>query len=83
MGTIDFHNMISVSRAGAVISAKHISSTPNCESSSTVKLQIGRAAALELVWRSWSPPKHALKLQISNATQHESCVPQQNTQLLH
>jgi hypothetical protein len=25
-----------------------------------VELQIGGAAAPELVWRSWSPPKHAL-----------------------
>jgi hypothetical protein len=53
--------MISVSRAGVVISAKHISSTPNWESSSTKELQIGRAAAPELVWRSrsQSPSKHA------------------------
>jgi hypothetical protein len=53
--------MMSVSRAGAVISAKHVSSTPNCESNSTVELQIGGAATPELVWRSWSPPKHALR----------------------
>jgi hypothetical protein len=30
------------------------------ESSSTVELQIGGVATPELVWWSWSPPKHAL-----------------------
>jgi hypothetical protein len=47
--------------AGVVVSAKHISSTPKGESSSTVELQIGGVAAPELVWWSRSPPKHALK----------------------
>jgi hypothetical protein len=45
--------------AGVVVSAKHISSTPKGESSSTVELQIGGVAAPELVWWSRSPPKHA------------------------
>jgi hypothetical protein len=48
--------------AGVVVSAKHISSTPKGESSSTVELQIGGVAAPELVWCSRSPPKHALIL---------------------
>jgi hypothetical protein len=46
--------------AGVAISAKHISSAPKGESSSTVELQIGGAAAPKLVWWSWSPPKHAV-----------------------
>jgi hypothetical protein len=46
--------------AGVVVSAKHISSAPKEESSSTVELQIGGVAAPELVWWSRSPPKHAL-----------------------
>jgi hypothetical protein len=46
--------------AGVVVSAKHISSAPKGESSSTVELQIGGVATPELVWWSWSPPKHAL-----------------------
>jgi hypothetical protein len=46
--------------AGVVVSAKHISSAPKGESSSTVELQIGGVAAPELVWWSWSSPKHAL-----------------------
>jgi hypothetical protein len=56
------HNLFKVSifGAGVVISAKHISSAPKGESSSTVELQIGGVAAPELVWWSWSPPKHAL-----------------------
>jgi hypothetical protein len=45
--------------AVVVVSAKHISSAPMGESSSTVKLQIGGVATPELVWWSWSPPKHA------------------------
>jgi hypothetical protein len=53
--------MICVSGAGVAISTKHISSAPKGESSSTVELQIGGAAAPELVWWSRSPPKHALK----------------------
>jgi hypothetical protein len=48
--------------AGVVVSAKHISSAPKGESSSTVELQIGGVAAPELVWWSRSPPKHALTL---------------------
>jgi hypothetical protein len=47
---------------GVAISAKHISSAPKGESSSTVELQIGGAVAPELVWWSRSPPKHALIL---------------------
>jgi hypothetical protein len=47
--------------AGVVVSAKHISSAPKGESSSTVELQIGGVAAPELVWWSRSPPKHALR----------------------
>jgi hypothetical protein len=46
--------------AEVVVSAKHISSAPKGDSSSTVELQIGRVAAPELVWWSRSPPKHAL-----------------------
>jgi hypothetical protein len=46
---------------GVVISAKHISSSPKGEFSSTVELQIGGAAAPEWVWWSRSPAKHALK----------------------
>jgi hypothetical protein len=46
---------------GVVISDKHISSAPKGEFSSTVELQIGRAAAPEWVWWSRSPAKHALK----------------------
>jgi hypothetical protein len=45
--------------AGVVVSAKHISSAPKGESSSTMELQIGGVAAPELVWWSRSPPKHA------------------------
>jgi hypothetical protein len=45
---------------GVANSAKHISSVPKGKSSSTVELQIGGAAAPELVWWSRSPPKHAL-----------------------
>jgi hypothetical protein len=45
---------------GVVISAKHISSSPKGEFSSTVELQIGGAAAPEWVWWSRSPAKHAL-----------------------
>jgi hypothetical protein len=37
------------------------------ESSSTVELQIGGVATPELVWWSWSPPKHALSM----AAMHE------------
>jgi hypothetical protein len=48
--------------AGVVVSAKHISSTPKGECSSTVELQIGGVAAPELVWWSRSPPKHALSV---------------------
>jgi hypothetical protein len=48
--------------AGVVVSAKHISSAPKGESSSTVELQIGGVAAPELVWWSRSPPKHALSI---------------------
>jgi hypothetical protein len=48
--------------AGVAISAKHISSAPKGESSSTVELQIGGAVAPELVWWSRSPPKHALTM---------------------
>jgi hypothetical protein len=53
------HNLFKVSIFGAevVISAKHISSAPKGESSSTVELQIGGVTASELVWWSWSPPK--------------------------
>jgi hypothetical protein len=54
--------MISVSGAGAVISAKHISSAPKGESSFTVEVQIGGIAAPEFVWRSWIPAKHAINL---------------------
>jgi hypothetical protein len=50
--------------AGVVVSAKHISSAPNGESSSTVELQIGGVAAPELVWWSWSSPKHALSFKL-------------------
>jgi hypothetical protein len=46
--------------AGVDIFAKHISSALEGESSSTVELQIGGAAAPEWVWRSRSPAKHAL-----------------------
>jgi hypothetical protein len=46
--------------AGVVISAKHISSALKGEYSSTVELQIGGVATPELVWWSWSSPKHAL-----------------------
>jgi hypothetical protein len=45
--------------AGVVIFAKHISSALEGESSSTVELQIGVAAASKWVWRSRSPAKHA------------------------
>jgi hypothetical protein len=62
MGKMTFHNMICVSGAGVAISTKHIFSAPKGESSSTVELQIGGAAAPELVWWSRSPPKHALSL---------------------
>jgi hypothetical protein len=48
--------------AGVVVSAKHISSAPKGESSSTVELQFGGVATPELVWWSRSPPKHALNL---------------------
>jgi hypothetical protein len=51
----------SIFRVEVVISAKHISSAPTGESSSTVELQIGRAATPEWVWWSRSPAKHALK----------------------
>jgi hypothetical protein len=51
--------------AGVVVSAKHISSTPKGESSSTVELQIGGVAAPELVWWSRSPPKHVLNVQVT------------------
>jgi hypothetical protein len=47
---------------GVVISAKHISSAPKGEFSSTVELQIGGAAAPEWVWWSRSPAKHALRV---------------------
>jgi hypothetical protein len=50
---------LSFFEVGVAISAKHISSAPKGESSSTVELQIGGAAAPELVWWSRSPPKHA------------------------
>jgi hypothetical protein len=50
----------SFSGVGVVFSAKHISSAPKGESSSTVELQIGGVAAPELVWWSRSPPKHGL-----------------------
>jgi hypothetical protein len=62
MGKMTFHNMMCVSGAGVAISTKHIFSAPKGESSSTVELQIGGAAAPELVWWSRSPPKHALSL---------------------
>jgi hypothetical protein len=48
--------------AAVVVSAKHISSAPKEESSSTVELQIGGVAAPELVWWSRSPPKYALNM---------------------
>jgi hypothetical protein len=48
--------------AEVVVSAKHISSAPKGDSSSTVELQIGGVAVPELVWWSRSPPKHALTL---------------------
>jgi hypothetical protein len=51
--------------AGVVVSAKHISSASKGESSSTVELQIGGVAAPELVWWSWSSPKHALRIPAS------------------
>jgi hypothetical protein len=51
---------LSFFEVGVAICAKHISSAPKGES--TVELQIGGAAAPELVWWSWSPPKHALNL---------------------
>jgi hypothetical protein len=50
----------SIFRVEVVISAKHISSAPTGESSSTVELQIGGAATPEWVWWSRSPAKHAL-----------------------
>jgi hypothetical protein len=50
---------LSFSEAGVVIFAKHISSAPKGESSSTMELQIGGAAAPEWVWWSRSPAKHA------------------------
>jgi hypothetical protein len=52
---------LSFLEVGVAISAKHISPAPKGESSSTVELQIGGAAAPELVWWSRSPPKHALR----------------------
>jgi hypothetical protein len=52
---------LSFFEVGVAISAKHISSVPKGKSSSTVELQIGRAAAPELVWWSRRPPKHALR----------------------
>jgi hypothetical protein len=57
------HNLFKLSffGAGVVMFAKHISSAPKGESSSTVELQIGGAAVLEWVWWSRSPAKHALK----------------------
>jgi hypothetical protein len=51
---------LSFFEVGVAISAKHISSVLKGKSSSTVELQIGGAAASELVWWSRSPPKHAL-----------------------
>jgi hypothetical protein len=45
--------------AGVVIYAKHIFSAPKGESSSTVELQIGGAAAREWLWWSRSHVKHA------------------------
>jgi hypothetical protein len=51
---------LSIFGAGVVVSAKHISSAPKGESNSTVELQIGGVAAPDLVWWSWSSPKHAL-----------------------
>jgi hypothetical protein len=58
----------SFSRAGVVVSAKHISSAPKGESSSAVELQIGGVVAPELVWWSRSPPKHALSPGSTNWT---------------
>jgi hypothetical protein len=52
--------------AGVVVSAKHISSTPKGESSSTVELQIGGVAAPELVWWSRSPLKHECEVYLRN-----------------
>jgi hypothetical protein len=70
------HNLFKVSffEAGVVISVKHISSAPKGESSSTVELQIGGVAAPELVWWSWSPPKHALKLSHKSLSQPNSRI---------
>jgi hypothetical protein len=53
---------LSIFGVGVVVSAKHISSAPKGESSSTVELQIGGVAAPELVWWRRSSPKHALRV---------------------
>jgi hypothetical protein len=61
--------------AGVVVSAKHISSAPKGDSSSTVELQIGGVAAPELVWWSRSPPKHALKVHQSLQPSSREVIP--------